>query len=75
MCAFPSTTAVLFSEGGDGLRCNSSSAAQEGTVRGGALDACCRLVAVSVSNMEILFVRCTDSVPRHTWFLNVVILV
>lgn len=54
----------FFSEGGVGLRCNSCSAAEEGAVRGGALGACWRLVAASVCNMAMPFVRCTDSVPR-----------
>lgn len=70
-CAFPSATAnictatIFFFGGCGGLRRNSSSAAEEGAVRGGALDACWRLVAISVSNMEIPFVRCIDSVPRR----------
>lgn len=58
MCAFPSATAVRFSEGGGGLRCNSSSAAEEGAVRGGALDACWRLVAVSVVVVVVVTWRC-----------------
>lgn len=39
-------------------------------MRDGALDACWRLVAVSVSNMEIPFVRCTGSVPRRHMVLK-----
>lgn len=60
----------FFSEGVFFFRCNSSSAAEEGAVRDGALDACWRLVAVSVSNMEIPFVRCTGSVPRRHMVLK-----